>query len=66
MVSAYGDLVYKFRNVIDKYNFHYHFKKKVFRYKKIGSNIMYCDRLHAWLLIQSRVTTLLTSLIARR
>ena len=27
---------------------------------------MFCDRLHAWLLIQTRLTTLLTSLIARQ
>ena len=27
---------------------------------------MFCDRLHAWLLIQSRLTALLTSLSARR
>ena len=29
-------------------------------------NLMLCDRRHAWLLIQSRLTALLTSLIARR
>ena len=56
----YGDLVYKFRKIIGKYDFPYHSKKIIVRYKKI------CDRLHAWLLTQSRLTTLLTSLIARR
>ena len=60
----YGDLVYKFGKVIGKYDFPYHFKKIIVRYKKIGYNID--DRLHAWLLIQSRLTTLLTSSIARR
>ena len=49
----YGDLVYKFRKVIGKYDFPYHFKKIIVRYKKIGYNID--DRLRAWLLIQSRL-----------
>ena len=31
----YGDLVYKFRKLIVKYNFPYHFKKISVRYKKI-------------------------------
>ena len=35
----YGDLVYKFRKIIGKYDFPYHFKKIIFRYKKIGYNI---------------------------
>ena len=36
----YGDLVYKFRKIIGKNYFPYHFKKKVVvRYKKIGYNI---------------------------
>ena len=48
----YGKLVCKFRKIIGKYDFPYHFKK-------------ICDRLHALLLIQSRLTTLLTSWIAR-
>ena len=34
----YGDLVYKFRKIIGKYDFPYHFKIIV-RYKKIGYNI---------------------------
>ena len=59
----YGDLVYKFRKIIGKNDFPYHFKKIIVRYKKIGYN---SDRRHAWLLIQSRLTALLTSLIARR
>ena len=32
----YNDLVYKFRKIIDKYDFPYHFKKIIVRYKKIG------------------------------
>ena len=35
----YGDLVYKFRKIIGKNNFPYHFKKIGVRYKKIGYNI---------------------------
>ena len=62
----YGDLVYKIRKIIGKNIFPYHFKKIIVRYKKIGYNIDVCDRRHAWLLIQSRLTALLTSLIARR
>ena len=34
----YGDLVYKFRKIIGKYDFPYHFKKIIIRYKKIGFN----------------------------
>ena len=61
----YGDLVYKFRRIIGKNYFPYRFKKIIVRYKKLGYNIDVCDRLHAWLFIQSRLTALLTSLIAR-
>ena len=35
----YGDLVYKFRKIIIKYDFPYHFKKTIARYEKIGYNI---------------------------
>ena len=34
-----GDLVYKFRKIIGKIDFPYHFKKIIVRYKKIGYNI---------------------------
>ena len=54
VLEFYGDLVYKFRKIFRKNDFPYHFKKKIARYKKIGYNIVFCDRLHAWLLIQSR------------
>ena len=37
----YGDLVYKFRKIIGKNDFPYHFKKIVIRYKKIGYNKCY-------------------------
>ena len=32
----FGDLVYKFRKIIGKNDFPYHFKKIIVRYKKIG------------------------------
>ena len=35
----YGDLVYKFRKIIGKHDFPYHFKEIIVRYKKIGYNI---------------------------
>ena len=35
----YEDLVYKFRKIIGKKDFPYHFKKIIVRYKKIGYNI---------------------------
>ena len=35
----YDDLVYKFRKIIGKNDFPYHFKKIIVRYKKIGYNI---------------------------
>ena len=35
----YGDLVYKFRKIIGKKYFPYHFKKIIVRYKKIGYNV---------------------------
>ena len=38
-LEFYGDLVYKFRQIIDKYDFPYHFKKIFVRYKKICYNI---------------------------
>ena len=35
----YRDLVYKFRKIIGKNEFPYHFKKTIVHYKKIGYNI---------------------------
>ena len=34
----YGNLVYKFRKIIGKNDFPYHFKKIIVHYKKIGNN----------------------------
>ena len=46
----YGDLVYKFRKIIGKNDFPYHFKKIIVRYKKIGYNI-YILRQTAFLVV---------------
>ena len=54
-------MVYKFRNIISKNDSPYHFKKIIVSIKRLVIT-MFCDRLHAWLLIQSRLTTLFTSL----
>ena len=35
----YGDLVYKFRKIIDRYDCPYYLKKIIVRYLKIGYNI---------------------------
>ena len=35
----YGDFVYKFRKIIGKNDFPYHFKKIIVRYEKFGYNI---------------------------
>ena len=37
--ELYGDLVYKFRKIIGRNDFPYHFKKIIVYYKKIGYNI---------------------------
>ena len=39
LILFYGDLVYKFRKIIGKNDFPYHFKKIIVRYKMIGYNI---------------------------
>ena len=61
-LEFYGDLVYKFRKIIGKNDFPYHFKKIIVCYKKIGYIIDVLQ--HAWFLIQSSLKALLTSLIA--
>ena len=35
----YGDLVYKFKKIISKNDFSFHFKKIIVHYKKIGYDI---------------------------
>ena len=62
----YGDLVYKLKKIVGSNNFSAQFIKIISHCKNIGYNIMYCYRLHAWWSTQSRLATLLSSLIARR
>ena len=62
----YGDLVYKFKNIVGRVDFCDQFRKIIVRYKRIGYNIIKRDSLHPSCLTQSRLITLLPSLIARR
>ena len=62
----YGDLVYKFRKIIGKDDFPYHFKKIIYRYKKIGYNIDVLRQMVCLVVYPIRLTAVLTSLIARR
>ena len=59
----YGTLVYKFRKIIGKNDFPYHFKKIIVRYKQIGYNTNVMGQTACLVLIQSRLKVLLTSLI---
>ena len=52
--ECYGDLLDKFRKIIGENDFPYRLKKITVCYKQIGYKWKICDRLHAWLLIQSR------------
>ena len=62
----YGDLVYKLKKIVGSNNFSAQFIKIISHYKRLAITLMYCNRLHAWLSTQSRLATLLSSLIARR
>ena len=62
----YGDLVYKFRKLIGKNDFSYHFKKIIVRYKKIGYNIDDMRQTTCLVVNPIKVNSLLTLLIARR
>ena len=62
----YGDLVYKLKKIVGSNNFPAQFIKIISHYKKMATTLMYCNRLHAWWSTQSRLATLLSSLIARR
>ena len=62
----YGDLVYKLKKIVGSNNFSAQFIKIISHYKKrLAITLMYCSRLHAWWSTQSRLATLLSSLIAR-
>ena len=61
----YGDLVYKFKNIVGRVDFSDQFRKIIVRYKRIGYNINIM-RQSACLVFNPRLITLLPSLIARR
>ena len=60
----YGDLVYKLKKIVGSNNFSAQFIKIISHYKKI--TLMYRNRLHAKWSTNSRLATLLSSLIARQ
>ena len=62
----YGDLVYKLKKIVGSNNFSAQFIKIISHYKNLAITLMYCNRLHDWWPTQSRLATLLSSLIARR
>ena len=62
----YGDFVYKLKKIVDSNKFSAQLVKIISHYKRLAITLMYCSRLHAWWSTQSWLTTLLSSLIARR
>ena len=62
----YGELGYKFRKIIGKNDFPYHFKKIIGCYKKIGYNIDVLRHTACLVINPIKANSLLTSLIARR
>ena len=64
-LEFYSDLVYKFRKIIGKNDFPYHFKKIIVRYKKIGNNTDVLRHTACLIVNPTKVKNLLTSLIAQ-
>ena len=62
----YGDLVYKFKKILGRADFSDQFRKIIVRYKRIGYNINIMRQSACLVFNQSRLITLLPSLIARR
>ena len=60
-----GDLVYMSKKIVGSNNFTAQLIKIII-IKRLAITLMYCNRLHAWWSTQSRLATLLSSLIARR
>ena len=63
--EVYGDVLYKLKQIVGSNNFSAQFINIVSHYKRLAITFMYCSRLHAWWSTQSRLATLLSSLIAR-
>ena len=62
----YGDLVYKLKKIVGSNNFSAQLIKIISQFKKMAITLMHCNRLYARWSTQSRWTSLLSSLIARR
>ena len=62
----YGDLVYKFKKLIGSNDFSFQFRKIITRYRRIGYNLNVMRQSACLVLTQSRLITMLPSLIARR
>ena len=58
--------MYKLKKIVGSNNFSAQFIKKLPIIKRLALILMYCNRLHTWWSTQSRLATLLSSLIARR
>ena len=58
----YGNLVYKFKKIVNTYWFSVQFIVK----RRLVIILMDCDRMHVWWSNQSRLTLLLSSLTARQ
>ena len=63
--ELYRDLVYKLKKIVGSNNFSAQFIKIISIIKRLAITLIYCIRLHAWWSTQSRLATLLSSLIAR-
>ena len=57
---------YKVKKIVGSNNFSAQFIEIISHYKKDWLTLMHCSRLHAWWSTQSRLATLLSSLIALR
>ena len=59
-------IVYTLKKIVDTTNISAQFIIRIYHYKRVVITLMYCNKLHAWWSTQSRLATLLSSLIARR
>ena len=62
----YDDLMYKLKKIVGSNNFSAQLIKIFPIMKRLAITLMYCNRQHAWWSTQSRLATLLASLIASR
>ena len=62
----YGDLVDKFKKLIERNDFSFHFRKIIIRYRRYGYNLNVMRPSACLVLTQSGLITMLLSLIVRR